>query len=198
MRLALASTERLTRRVRCDPWRGVPTGWRGPRGCACEGGSRASWPGDGCSAGTYACSFFFSGCRNLRAAQRVRCSGGKLGARKGWGQPIKTTASGTRGQPGEVRSRNGANGRVSRIPRDTLWIDTRGPSNPSSGICSEGRVSLACETSYPQPRTRNPGRRTQSAHSRWITLNTSPRAARSIDRGIDERHTTAPRDCGER
>jgi hypothetical protein len=101
-------------------------------------------------------------------------------------------------KPGEVRSRNGANGRVSRIPRDTLWIDTRGPSNPSSGICSEGRVSLACETSYPQPRTRNPGRRTQSAHSRWITLNTSPRAARSIDRGIDERHTTAPRDCGER
>ena len=31
-------------------------GWRGRRGCACGGGSRASWHDGGCSAGTYACS----------------------------------------------------------------------------------------------------------------------------------------------
>ena len=39
-----------------DPCGGATPGSSGRRGCACEGGSRASWHDDGCSAGTYACS----------------------------------------------------------------------------------------------------------------------------------------------
>ena len=46
----------LRRRARSGPWRGGPTGWRDPHGCASAGGSRGSWPDDGCSAGKYACS----------------------------------------------------------------------------------------------------------------------------------------------
>ena len=36
-------------------------GWRGPRGCACAAGTRASWRGGGCSAGTYAYSLELQG-----------------------------------------------------------------------------------------------------------------------------------------
>lgn len=47
-------------RIRQTTWRGPcgggPRGSRGRRGCACEGGSHASWHDDGCSAGKYACS----------------------------------------------------------------------------------------------------------------------------------------------
>jgi hypothetical protein len=38
------------------PCGGERRGSRGRRGCACAGGSRASWPGDGCWAGRFACS----------------------------------------------------------------------------------------------------------------------------------------------
>ena len=40
----------------CDPCGDEPTGSSGRRGCACAGGNRAPCDGDGCSAGTYACS----------------------------------------------------------------------------------------------------------------------------------------------
>src|SRR4029453_6825287 len=73
-------------------------------------------------------------------------------------------------KPGAARTRRSANDTVSRVPRDHLWIDTRGPSNPSPGICSRGCDSLPCETSYPQLYTRNLGRLPDSAHRRWITL----------------------------
>ena len=46
----------LRRRGSCGPCGGGRTGWRGRRGCACAGGNRAPCAGDGCSAGTYACS----------------------------------------------------------------------------------------------------------------------------------------------
>jgi hypothetical protein len=55
-----AATRRHTGRIRRTARRGPcgdgRRGSRGRRGCACAAGSRASWPGDGCSAGTYACS----------------------------------------------------------------------------------------------------------------------------------------------
>ena len=43
-------------KARCVPCRGAQTGWRGRRGCACEGGSRASWHDGGYSAERSACS----------------------------------------------------------------------------------------------------------------------------------------------
>ena len=51
-----ADPQRLRRRACCDPCGGARTGWSGQRGCACAGGNRAPCDGDGCSAGTYACS----------------------------------------------------------------------------------------------------------------------------------------------
>jgi hypothetical protein len=50
----------LRRTVRSDPFGDEQPGWRGRRGSACADGSRGSWPGDGCSAGTCACSRGFS------------------------------------------------------------------------------------------------------------------------------------------
>jgi hypothetical protein len=47
---------RLTRRVRYGPCPGGPRGSRGLHGCACEGGSRASWHDGGYSAERSACS----------------------------------------------------------------------------------------------------------------------------------------------
>ena len=46
----------VRRRVRRGPCGGARRGWRGPRECASAAGSRASWPGAGCSAGRSACS----------------------------------------------------------------------------------------------------------------------------------------------
>ena len=40
----------------CGPCGGATPEWRGRRGCASADGNRASCDGDGCSAGTYACS----------------------------------------------------------------------------------------------------------------------------------------------
>lgn len=42
--------------ARHGPSGGGQREWPGQRGCSCGGGSRGSWPGGGCSAGTYACS----------------------------------------------------------------------------------------------------------------------------------------------
>jgi len=46
----------LRQRGSCDPCGDARTGSRDRRGCASAGGSRAPCAGDGCSAGTYACS----------------------------------------------------------------------------------------------------------------------------------------------
>lgn len=51
-----AREQRIRRRAWRDPCGDDPRGSRGPRGCAYEGGSHASWHDDGCSAGKYACS----------------------------------------------------------------------------------------------------------------------------------------------
>lgn len=58
--------EAVRPRVPCDPCGDATRGWRGRRGCACAGGTRAPCGDDGCSAGTYACS---------RASLSVGCSG---------------------------------------------------------------------------------------------------------------------------
>jgi len=47
----------LRPRARCAPCGDEPRGSRGPRGCACEGGSRALWHDGGYWAGTCACSW---------------------------------------------------------------------------------------------------------------------------------------------
>ena len=47
---------RSGRQLRAPPWSGEPRDGTGRRGCACAGGSRGSWPDDGCSAGRCACS----------------------------------------------------------------------------------------------------------------------------------------------
>ena len=50
----------LRRTVRSDPCGDEQPGSRARRGSACADGSRGSWPGGGCSAGTCACSRGFS------------------------------------------------------------------------------------------------------------------------------------------
>jgi hypothetical protein len=50
----------LRRTARSGPYGDEPRGSRGRRGSACAGGSRGPWPDDGCSAGKYACSRWFS------------------------------------------------------------------------------------------------------------------------------------------
>ena len=55
-RCARSSTADTKRRVRCGPYGGEQPRWRGRRGYACEGGSRAPWRGGGCLAGTFSCS----------------------------------------------------------------------------------------------------------------------------------------------
>jgi hypothetical protein len=51
-----AGSGRVRRRVRRGPYAGAQKGWRDPLGYAYAAGSRASWPGAGCSAGRSACS----------------------------------------------------------------------------------------------------------------------------------------------
>ena len=106
------------------------------------------------------------------SAPRSGCdaAAGKLGAQRAGVNLLKLRPRSPGVKPGAARTRRSANDTVSRVPRDTLWIDTRGSSNPSPGICSRGCDSLPCETSYPQLCTRNSGRLPDSAHRRWITL----------------------------
>ncbi len=67
-------TGRVRQTARCDPCCGGERGSRGPHGSACGAGNRGSWHGDGCSAGTCACS--------RRALQNGRgCVDGLLAAR---------------------------------------------------------------------------------------------------------------------
>ncbi len=58
----------------CGPCGGGTPEWRGRRGCASAGGNRAPCAGDGCSAGTYACSRDALRCRVLSSlfTDRVR------------------------------------------------------------------------------------------------------------------------------
>jgi hypothetical protein len=51
-----AREQQIRRTVWRDPCGDDPPGSRGRRGCACAGGSRASWRDVGCSAGRCACS----------------------------------------------------------------------------------------------------------------------------------------------
>ena len=57
-----ASTRPTNRR---DPCGGVPSRWRVLHGCACAGGSRASWHAYGCSAEKSACSRQYSTIRGV-------------------------------------------------------------------------------------------------------------------------------------
>lgn len=56
IRRARESTVGFRPRVRCGPCGDVPTRWRDPHACACEGGNRGPSRGDGCSVGRCACS----------------------------------------------------------------------------------------------------------------------------------------------
>lgn len=67
-----AREQRIRRRAWRDPCGGDPRGSRDPRGCAYEGGSRASWHDDGCSAGKYACS---------RCLSLLRCAVSRIAGR---------------------------------------------------------------------------------------------------------------------
>jgi hypothetical protein len=61
--------------TRCDPCGAGLPGSRARRGSACAAGTRGSWRGDGCSAGTYACPcsrLSFSQCCGARRHGRGR------------------------------------------------------------------------------------------------------------------------------
>ena len=60
--------------VPCGPCGGGSTGSSGRRGSACAGGSRAPCDGDGCSAGTYACSrLYLRRFRGMSTPLRGQC-----------------------------------------------------------------------------------------------------------------------------
>ena len=72
----------VRRRGSCGPCDDAKTEWSGRRGCACAGGNRAPCAGDGCSAGTYACSR-----ASLSVVFRDVHTGGISSAPFGWHRP---------------------------------------------------------------------------------------------------------------
>ena len=101
-----------TRRARCGPCGDARPGWRGRRGCACGGGSRAPWRGGGCSAGRYASSWFVSrsmhrprrrftnelasrkgSSRRTGCSQPINCTGRKLVVQTEAGKALPTRAN---------------------------------------------------------------------------------------------------------
>ena len=121
----------------CGPWTGGRRGCRGQRGCAYAAGTRGSWPGAGCSAGTSACSLVSlskaggwrtRGCVldrwSDRAGRSVPASGGGLPAR------CSSAAGTTRAQPDHGtrpvgdRSNRRARPGHGRSPRSRVGDDT--------------------------------------------------------------------------
>jgi hypothetical protein len=78
-----------------DPCGGATTGSSGRRGCACEVGSRASWHGVGCSAGTFACSrgFLTSGGGALADLMVLAVSVLAKSGAGGWCDASRSTAT---------------------------------------------------------------------------------------------------------
>ena len=77
---------RVRRRARRGPCGGARRGWRGPHAYACAAGSRASWPGAGCSAGRSACSpvrLSTRACRRFRRPERWLSTGRPPGSGHG-------------------------------------------------------------------------------------------------------------------
>lgn len=95
---------------------------------------------------------------------------GKLGAQRAGVNLLKLRPRSPLVKPGEPRADHSANTTVFLVPSRALWTDTPAVSNPSPSICPRGRHSLPCETSYPQPCTRNPGPLPESANRSWMTL----------------------------
>ena len=103
------------------------TGWRDRHGSACAGGSRAPCDGDGCSAGTYACSRLFlrrfRGMSTPLRASVLVCSAGTARPRgrqvadRGHAAPVdrERPANGTR------RAKGGSNPRATPA-RSCLWM----------------------------------------------------------------------------
>ena len=113
----------------CGPCDDGSTGWRDRRGSACAGGSRAPCDGDGCSAGTYACSRLFlrrfrgmstpHGVGAGRSAGTARPRGRQV-ADRGHAAPVdrERPANGTR------RANGGSNprGALDRRPVDDVLL----------------------------------------------------------------------------
>jgi hypothetical protein len=94
-RRARQSTKRTARPGSCDA---ALTGWLARRACASATESRASWRGDGCWAGTYACS------RELLAAVPLRAADVRMGDRKDW---LITADRDAEASPGSTAPRYG-------------------------------------------------------------------------------------------
>ena len=130
----------------CGPCGDGPTGWRDRHGSACAGGSRAPCDGDGCSAGTYACSrLFLRRFRGMSTPHGVgagRSTGtarprSRQVADRGHAAPVdgERPANGTRRANGGSNPRAACTGR----PVDDILLhastggyvrDLRGPSRP--------------------------------------------------------------------
>jgi hypothetical protein len=115
----------------CGPCGDGSTGWRDRHGSACAGGSRAPCDGDGCSAGTYACSRLF-----LRRFRGMSTPHG-VGAGPGSGPQRSGTSAGTARPRGrQVADR----GHAAPVDRERPANGTRranGGSNPRA--CLEDR-----------------------------------------------------------
>ena len=132
----------------CGPCADGSTGWRDRHGSACAGGSRAPCDGDGCSAGTYACSRLFlrrfRGMSTPHGVSAGRSTGtarprGRRVADRGHAAPVdwERPANGTR------RAKWGSNPRAAPAgrPVDDVLLHAsprcyvrglRGPSRPRS------------------------------------------------------------------
>ena len=118
--------------------RGGPTGWRDPHGCACADGSRGSWPGDGCSAGKYACS-----------------RGSPLLVRPGWPAECWAAGSAAIGDPRRVgRNRRPAPDVTGMRKRPTGLVHgtrarTTGSNQRASRHCADARTLIAAADAPP-------------------------------------------------
>lgn len=130
----------LRRTARRDPCGVGRRGWRDRRGCAYAGGTRGSWPGDGCWAGTYACSRLIS--------LHQRGTGRTSGAR--WARlPSKarvrrlTTNSATSIDDSDVGSRAGERNRRPDCPTVREWMNT-GQTGPSGHHAVQKQSRMHC------------------------------------------------------
>ena len=178
---APAAPHGLRRRARSGPCDDGRRGWRGPRGCACAGGSRGSWPGDGCSAGRSACS---------------RCS--LIWWRAGWARVVgEPVAFGCHRKPMTLRgeaapSRRGSRACENSRPTGPSTVRESGHEGQTgrSGVPDRRKRPRISRSHGPPPGATRPSATTRHTHSLWTTMWTR------VGSRTAGRTTTGPRGSG--
>ena len=191
----------------CGPCDDGPTGWRDRHGSACAGGSRAPCDGDGCSAGTYACSRLFlrrfRGMSTPHGVSAGRSTGtarprGRQVADRGHAAPV----DGERPANGTRRAKWGSNPRAAPagLPVDDILLpastgcyvrDLRGQSRPRSDqgparhvirVTGHSKRSLTCG---------NAGRITSRCGRGGLIPRIGPGSSQLVDNSVEASPVTS-------